>query len=81
MYYDSKVDMFATIDPNIAKKLPEKSLNKYRNYLDKGFVVHEDHSTGIKPLGDEAYEIKVFADKALYAMATDVLYTLPGKQV
>ncbi len=45
MYYDSKVDMFATIDPNIAKKLPEKSLNKYRNYLDKGFVGHEDHST------------------------------------
>ena len=53
MYYDSKVDMFATIDPNIAKKLPEKSLNKYRNYLDKGFVAHEDHSTGIKLLGDE----------------------------
>jgi len=24
---------------------------------------HEDHSTGIKPLEDEAYEIKVFASQ------------------
>jgi len=55
MYYDSIVDKFATIDPNIAKKLPEESLNKYRNYLDKGFVTHENHSTGIKPLGNEAF--------------------------
>ncbi len=43
----------------------EGSRQPIANYL---LHTHEDHSTGIKPLEDEAYEIKVFASQERFPL-------------